>query len=384
MVVRKDVPKNVERGLWAQSMGHCMNPECNTYLIPDISIGEMAHIVPLTDSGNTSADNLILLCRNCHRRVDGTRTEQTLDILRQWKSDRNREIRRKFDKRCATFGELQASVVPLLVRNGEIFDDYGPETQIAENHSLWLKFEPELISNNARITALLQANQHLLHPQNQGVVPEFAKHADEFVKTRGDYSGYRVNLFPARLCSVFGIVSDRWSEPVPNFSALQNFVSHLDDQGRFRGLQLEPISILSYVGKDGKEEQLYLDDASRVCQIYWSGRFYHPKTKEMRLENLVFFLSWLRKNAISYEFPDPRNLTELTLNRGTSLVVFYEYCLSESKLHSLAIRDGLIAVNLHHWNNAPVSIEAKRYAESMGMKAFTQKEFFVFAHRNLK
>lgn len=384
MVARRNVPANVKRELWAESMGYCMNPECNINLRPDISIGEMAHIVPHADGGGTSSDNLILLCGNCHRSIDGTRTDQTPDVLRQWKFDRNREIRRKFDKRYATFEELQASVVPLLVRNDEIFDDYGPETQIAENHSLWLKFEPELISNNARITAFLQANQHLLDYQNREVVSTFAKHADEFVKTRGDSGGRRVNLFPASLRSIFGIEVDRESKPVSNLSALQNFISHLDDQGRFRGLQLEPDPILSYIERDGKEEQLYLDDVGRVRQVYWNGRFYRPRTTEVRLESLVFLLSWLRNNSIHYEFPDLRKLTELTLGRGTPLVVFYEYCLSVSKLHNIEIRDGLIAVNLHNWNGAPISPEANRYAKSVGIKAFTQDEFFGFARRNLK
>ena len=387
MVARTSVPVNVERELWSESMGYCMKPECNTRLIPvipGVPIGEMAHIVPHATGGDVSFDNLILLCRNCHRSIDGTRNKQTPGILRQWKSNRNREIRRKFDKGCATFEELQSSVVPLLVRNGEIFDDYRTETKIAENHSLWLKFEPELISNNARIVALLQANRHLLDKQNREVVSTFVRHADEFVKTRGDYSGHRVNLFPARLCSIFGIASDRQSKPVSNLSALQHFVYHLVDQGRFRGLQLEPDPILSYIERDGKEEQLYLDDVGKVRQVYWNGWFYYPETTKVRLESLVFLLSWLRNNSIHYEFPDLRKLTELTLGQRTPLVVFEEYCLSVSKLHSLAIRDGLIAVNLYHWNGAPVSPEAKRYAESVGMKAFTQKEFFVFAHRNLK
>ena len=385
MVARRNVPDNVQRELWAESMGYCMNPECHTCLIIDnSSIGEMAHIVPHSDGGSTSADNLILLCCNCHQKTDDTRNERTLDTLRLWKSERNWEIRHKFDKECKSFEELQDSVVPLLTRNGEIFVDYGPDTQVAENYSLWLKFEPELISNNAKIVAILQANQHLLHPQNKGVVAAFAKHADEFVKTRGEHAGHRVNLFPASLRSVFGIEPDRQPRLVSNLSALQNFVSHLVDQGRFLELQLEPDPILSYVGRDGKKETLHLDDDRRVIQVYWSGKFYHPKTTEMPVGNLQFFLAWLSKNSIRYGFPNHRNLTELTLNRRIPLVVFYEYCLSVSKLYSLTVRDGLIVVNLYNWNGAPVSHEAKQYAESMGIKAFTQNEFFAFAHRNLK
>lgn len=384
MVARRNVPANVRRELWAESMGYCMSPECNTHLISDISIGEMAHIVPHSDGGSTSADNLVLLCCNCHQKIDGTRDEHTPGIMRRWKSERNREIRRKFDKKCKSFEELQDSVVPLLTRNGEIFVDYGPETQMSENHSLWLKSDPELISNNAQIVTILQANQHLLRPQNREVVAAFAKHADEFVKTRGEHSGHRVNLFPASLCSVFGIELDRQLELVSDLSALQNFVSHLVDQGRFLGLQLEPNLILSYVGCDGKKETLYLDREMGDIQVCWGDKLDHHETTEVRVRDLQFFLTWLSRNSIHYKFSDYRNLTELTVNRRIPLVVFYEYCLSVSKLYNLRIRGGLIAVNLHHWNGAPVSPEAKQYAESVGIKAFTQKEFFVFAHKNLK
>lgn len=384
MAPRPNVPENVKRALWAESMGYCMNPQCHTVLIPGASIAEMAHIVPHAAGGDTSAANLILLCRNCHRTIDGARIDQTCDILRGWKANRNREIRRKFAKQYATFTELQNSVAPLLLRNGEIFDDYGPETQIAENHELWLEFEPELIANNEQMVVMLQANRRLLHPENQKIADAFIKHAAEFVKTRGSHSTHRVNLFPTSLCSIFGIAADRWEKPVSNLSALQNFVGHLIDRGKFRALHFEPDPVLLYVGDEGTEEILYLADGNRVRQIYWSGRFYRPETTEMRLENLTFLLSWLSGNSIRYEFPDPRNLTKLILNQKTPLVVFYEYCLSVSKLHSIPVCDGLIAVNLHNWNGAPVSHEASQYAESVGMKAFTQQEFFRFAHRNLK
>ena len=383
MATGRNVPENVKRALWAESMGYCMNPQCDTYLIPDISIGEMAHIVPDSDGGETSVGNMILLCRNCHYRIDGKRTDHTVDILRSWKADRNREIRRKFAQKYAIFEELQAAVVPLLLRNGEIFDDYGPATQ-AENHDLWLKFEPELIANNKQMVVILQANRRLLHPENQEIVAAFVKHVGEFVATRGSHSGQRVNLFPIDLCAVFGIAANRSPKPVSNLSALQNFITHLIDQGRFRSLQLEPDPILFYVGEKDNVETLYMDDEIRVRQIYWNGRFYQPNTTEVRLENLTFLLSWLSNNSISYEFPDLCDLTKLVLDRRIPLVVFYEYCLTVSKLHSIPTCEGLIAVNLHNWNGAPVSPEAKRYAESVGMKALTQKEFFVFAHRNLK
>ncbi len=216
MVNRKAVPRNVERSLWAESMGYCMNPECNIRLIGCASIADQAHIVAHTDNGDVSADNLILLCANCHREVDSTRTDQTPALLRQWKENRNREIRQRFTKKHQTFDELQAIIVPLLERNGEIFNDYGPNTQSAEIHNLWVAFEPEIIANNTQIELMLRANLSLLHPRNQDIVKEFTSHHREFVKTREGYNGIRANLFPDRLCSIFGVEQAREQKSVSN------------------------------------------------------------------------------------------------------------------------------------------------------------------------
>ena len=390
MVNRQSVPMNVQRALWAESIGHCMNPECNISLIGETSIADQAHIVPHADNGDVSADNLILLCANCHREVDGTRTDQTPALLRQWKKNRNHEIRQRFTKKHQTFDELRSAVAPLLARNGEIFDDYGPNAQSAEIHNLWVEFEPEIIANNAQIELMLRANLSLLHPSNQDIVNKFTRHHREFVKTREGYNGIRVNLFPDRLCSIFGVGQAQVKKLVSNVSALQNFISHLVENGTFQAIQLEPEPVLSFVGETGTEE-LHLDDEPRIYQIYWNGRFYQPQTTTLRLESLVFFHSWLARTGIPYEIDDPRNLAKLTLTQRSKLllnhqhdvILCYEYCLSVSTLQQLPVSEGLLVVNLYSWNGGCITQEARDYADGQAIKVFTLKEFYQFAHRNL-
>ena len=131
--------------LWAEAIGHCMNPECQIELIKDgVSVGEMAHIKAHADGGDVSFDNLLLLCTNCHTRTDGNRTEDTVPQLKEWKTNRNVEIVKRFEKQYRSFGQLQEAVTPILERNGQIFDSYGPSTDQpynSERHGLWLKFE---------------------------------------------------------------------------------------------------------------------------------------------------------------------------------------------------------------------------------------------------
>ena len=82
MSKRPAVARNTERELWAEAIGHCMNPDCQIELIKDeVSIGEMAHIKARSDGGDVSCDNLLLLCGNCHTQIDRNRTEATMTQL---------------------------------------------------------------------------------------------------------------------------------------------------------------------------------------------------------------------------------------------------------------------------------------------------------------
>ncbi|MCB4780975.1 MAG: HNH endonuclease, partial [Sulfurovum sp.] len=65
--MRKAIAKDVERRLYAESMGKCMNPNCQTDIfLPNGDIVEKAHIFPYRDTADNSFENLIILCPNCH------------------------------------------------------------------------------------------------------------------------------------------------------------------------------------------------------------------------------------------------------------------------------------------------------------------------------
>lgn len=68
---RKKIPIKVERSLYAESLGVCLNPECKEKIVNfDLDISEKAHIIEYCQSQDNSYENLIILCPNCHTRFD--------------------------------------------------------------------------------------------------------------------------------------------------------------------------------------------------------------------------------------------------------------------------------------------------------------------------
>lgn len=75
-----------QRRLFAASAGYCQNPGCSNELFvgaagKSIHIAEMAHVFAANDSGPRAKpdlskeergafENLVMLCANCHTRVD--------------------------------------------------------------------------------------------------------------------------------------------------------------------------------------------------------------------------------------------------------------------------------------------------------------------------
>ena len=119
-------------------------------------------------------------------------------------------------------------------------------------------------------------------------------------------------------------------------------------------------------------------------QVFWNGRFYTPKSTNLRLESLVFFAQWLHRNHIDCEIKDYNEITRLRLNKNHTVKLCYEYCLSRSDLDEIELVEGLIVVNLHNWNDGPVSSEATAFADEVGVRLYNQNQFFIFAHRQIK
>lgn len=381
-VASRYVPIDIQRQLWVESIGHCMNPSCHTDLFPGgRSIAEMAHIDAHASGGEISPENLIMLCRNCHKQVDSVPPLALPGEIRAWKAQRNEEMEQKFAVQFATFDELQEFVMPMLQRNGQIFCDYGPNSDSPDSRTLWLQFEGEIIANNRRIEIALTSNKGLLHTENHEIVAEFSAHAQEFIATRQESVNTRINLFPDKLLSLFGVKAIE-TRLAPNVSALQNFIAHLVSEGKFRGLELVQEQTVRYE-ENGELRAINLNDRPRVQQIFWNGKFYMTDATKLRLNDLVFFVKWLSKNHINWEFNDNCNLAELTVG-DYQVALIYEYQASLASIHEIPVVEGLLIVNLYNWNGGPFTPEATNHARDLGMRVFNQKEFFRFAHRHLR
>ena len=96
--------------LWANSGGICCFPECEETCVDEteggntITTGEIAHIEAKGDNGpranpslsdqqRDAYSNLIVLCRNHHRRVDADESTYTVEMLRKWKADQARIVK---------------------------------------------------------------------------------------------------------------------------------------------------------------------------------------------------------------------------------------------------------------------------------------------------
>ena len=241
---RPSILLSTMRKLWAESMGYCMNPDCQVELVTDdVSIGHMVHIKEHADGGDVSFDNLLLLCANCHVEIDANRTISTMPRLLEWKNNRQGEIKAHFTRRFASFQKMEELVQPLLISNGLIFDRYGPAADNSNNSArrdLWLQFEPELIVNNQKLVSLFQANRQLFHQENQVTIDIFRLHVEEFLATRDTELPNRKVLFPTDINAMFDLGPPSSTTPPPSVSALQNWIALLISKDRFIELELTP------------------------------------------------------------------------------------------------------------------------------------------------
>ena len=309
MTSRPEPNMRIKRLLWAESMRHCMNPICeNDLFVRGTFTGDMAHIIEHKDGGDVSFDNMLILCKNCHREVDDQRSEATVPMLMAWKHDRSEEIRTRFTKVYGTFDNLSTAVAPILRSNLAIFQSYGPvDTPDAydQKYKMWLQFEGELIANNQKLALLLDANRHLIHKQYHDTIDQFKLHLQEFICTREDRTIPRVNLFPIELNSIFG-VEQVHAKLAANVSALQIFIAHLIRKGNFISLDLVEQQVLTYVSQ-GETVELDLHNQPRVLQCYWTEHCYQRQITDVRLENLAFVFQWLHGRNCQVEFREVSN-----------------------------------------------------------------------------
>ncbi|WP_435209418.1 hypothetical protein [Micromonospora sp. bgisy143] len=189
-----------KRRLWSESGGYCANPECATALFDDdadIDFAEMAHIVAASSGGPRDVDvaqlskeqrahhsNVVVLCANCHTKVDKAPGTYPIRLLQHWKARHEDTLRRVFGTPTfSTRYEARAFVNPLLDENRSIFLQYGPTPgDFSESRaSQWRRHVARsIVPNNAVIDRVLKLNRSLLGQQERTVADLFSIHAAEF------------------------------------------------------------------------------------------------------------------------------------------------------------------------------------------------------------
>lgn len=212
-----------KRRLWAESAGHCQNPDCCAYLFAgdaDADFAEMAHIIPAAPGGprgehepevgqdrRADASNIVVLCANCHTVIDKASASYPPEVLRGWKATRQDQI-------VAVVGtsklkdreSLWTSLSGPLSQNSKVFEAYGPRSGdfSRERADQWTRFaRVTIIPNNRRVLLTLQTNQDLLDSAEIDCVSEFSIHVQQFEERHvlGDWTGESLR-FPDCMYSV--------------------------------------------------------------------------------------------------------------------------------------------------------------------------------------
>ena len=373
------IDESVKRKLYAESMGRCMNPNCQRELFcKNGDIIEKAHIDPYCKTADNSFENLILLCPSCHTDFDKNNAFTPEEVL-GWKRTRREELEKMFSKKYASFEELKKEVVPLLLENQTIFTSY----YLKENKVLWDKFEAAILSNNRKIKMLLSVNLDLIQCNQQkshsnlAYIQTFMRHVDEFEATRIDEEKSREVLFPAEIDSMFGIAPVE-DVILPSTESLEILIQRLKSQGKFEtivmGIEHPYIQI-----KEEKSIKVFLDDTPRLRQLYYDYNCF--KSARVRLESLNFALKYINSRKISYRFLDETNLREILIH-DKKMIFVYEYCLSQSDIIQLSPEENAVIINLHNWNgNSCISKQAYEMAATMKVELLTMKAFYGYINK---
>jgi len=372
------IEENVKRQLYAESMGRCMNPACQCELFrPNGDVIEKAHIDAYCKTADNSYENLVLLCPTCHTDFDKNHLFSSEEVL-SWKQIRRDQLEKLFRKKLSSFEKLQEEVVPLLLDNKAIFENY----YLTGNKELWDKFEPRILSNNKTLKALLSANMDLIqrHSEktysNLACVQLFMAHIDEFEATRLDDEKHRAILFPTKINSIFGIapVEDSF---LPSTESIELLMENLKREGKLNAIELGiPHPYILMNDERGKQTKLFLDDTPRLRQMYHNYHCFRSAT--VRFESLNYAMRFIRSRKVKFQFLHDTNIREIMIN-DTKLLFIYNYCLSQAELMRLSPEENSAVVNLHNWNGIScISKQAYDQAERMNVTLLTMDDFYEY------
>ena len=340
---------------------------------------EKAHITPYCETADDSFENLIILCPNCHKIFDKI-SSFNLDKVKEWKQIRREQIDRLFSKQYSTFDDLKTEVVPLLLENKTIYENY----YLSDKKELWNKFEGKILANNRKLKKIFEQNLDLFQRHrekaysNLACINSFIMHVDEFEATRPDEEKCRHVLFPKEINSMFGIA------PISGFmlpftESLEKLLTKLNEQGKLEAIVVGINKPYILLNKEGKSDKVFLDDTPRLRQLYYDYNCF--KSTKVRLDSLNFALKYLKSQKIDFKFLSYNNLREISAN-GVKIIFVYEYCLSKVDLLQLAPEENNVIVNLHNWNGVGcISNEAYKLSEEMNVTLLTMDKFYEYINK---
>lgn len=206
------IEAKTKRLLLARSGGFCGNPSCNADLFPLFgsnkitNIEHIAHIIGQSVDGprgdenleignRDNFDNIILLCPNCHTKVDKFPEHYLTSTLQEWKRTHEKRIIELFETpKFDTRADARKEIEKLLRTNKVVFDTYGPDSLKAEENFLEVekiweqKSIDTIIPNNRYLYSLLQRNYELLSEAEKDLFEEWKQHKEsfEYNKLSGD------------------------------------------------------------------------------------------------------------------------------------------------------------------------------------------------------
>lgn len=216
---------HTQRRLFAASAGYCQNPSCPNELFVEAGgesfhIAEMAHVFAANDGGPRSNpqllkvergafENLVVLCANCHTKVDKAPDAFPDSMMLGWKREHSNKLR-------GLFGAVQLEdraaarqvVEPLIAQNFAIFQQYGPHIEAALNPESgaaeqWKrKMLTRILPNNRRVLAVLDANRPLLRDGEKQTVERFRQHIDDLEAFHIEGSRQDASRFPEELSKI--------------------------------------------------------------------------------------------------------------------------------------------------------------------------------------
>ena len=316
------------------------------------------------------------MCPNCHTKFDKNHAFTPEEVL-NWKKIRSEELERFFSKKFTTFDELKNEVVPLLLENKSIYENY----YLKDKRQLWDIFEGRILVNNRKLELLFSKNLSLIQRNpdkdysNLAFIQTFIAHVNEFESTRFNEERSREILFPVEINSMFGIAPIEDSL-LPSTESLELLIKKLKSQSKFEAVVLGSSHPFIQISEDGKSVQIFLDDTPQIRQMYYNYNCF--KGAKVRLKSLNYALSYIHSRKLHYNFLDDSNLREIIIH-DEKMIFVYEYCLGQSELMQLLPEENSIIVNLHNWNGEScISKQAYELANSMNVRLLTMDGFYKY------